>query len=186
MKNFKFLSDKVWSRYKKIVGDFLDNDAGRQKIIWASYIDQMLPFGEDSKPSYDIRAIEALCYYNAFRNWPINSETTSGELDEENLSIIISSQYLRDHGYLNDRGYLDFNWSSDRFIINGIVYKPSGDTQIAQAKDEALAFLIILKRDIDTLIDIEPNIVNQVRDTNHSPIYTSPKNRDIHHVVITT
>lgn len=33
-----------------------------------------------------------------------------------------------------------------------MVYKPSGDTQVSQAKDEALVFLVILKRDRDTKI----------------------------------
>ena len=43
--------------------------------------------------------------------------------------------------------------TGDRFIINGIVYKPDGDTQVAQAKDEALVFLVILKRDRDTVVN---------------------------------
>ena len=50
-------------------------------------------------------------------------------------------------------GYWDFNWEQDRFVINGIVYKPSGDTQTAQAKDEALVFMVILKRDRDTKVE---------------------------------
>ena len=33
------------------------------------------------------------------------------------------------------------------------VYKPDGDTQVAQAKDEALVFLVILKRDRDTVVN---------------------------------
>lgn len=184
MNGFKYVSNKVWNKYKNIVSKFLDNDAGRQKIIWAHYPNQLIPFGEDSKPNYLLRVIEALCYYNAFRNWPINRDTVTGELDEENLSIIISSKYLKDHGYLNSHGYFDFNWSSDRFVINGIVYKPAGDTQVAQAKDEALAFLVILKRDIDTIIEVHPNIINQVRLQDNSPVYKSPTNQDLTNVVI--
>lgn len=87
-----------------------------------------------------------------FRNWPINKATVSGELDDENLSILISKNYIEQIGYLNQEGYWNFNWSEDRFVINGIVYKPSGDTQVSQAKDEALVFLVILKRDRDTKI----------------------------------
>lgn len=151
--NFKYLSDKFWSKYKKIISDFLDNDAGKQKIIWAHQVDQLTPFGEDSVPVYDRIELEVLCYYNAFRNWPINRATPTGELDEENLSIIVSKSYLESRKYLDSNGYFNFDWVSDRFIINGIIYKPSGDTQIAQAKDEAIAFLIILKRDRDTKLD---------------------------------
>lgn len=169
-KSFKYVSNRVWSRYKRIITTFLDNDAGRQDILWAHRLDQLTPFGEDYKPGYFLRTIEALCYYNAFRNWPINRETPSGELDEENLSIIISKQYLESRGYLNAQGYFDFDWSSDRFVINGITYKPSGDTEVAQAKDEALAFLIILKRDMDS--ELGTQIMNWVFDENNQLVFT--------------
>lgn len=156
------VSNRSWDRYKKHIKAFLDNDAGRQTIIWAKHVNEMLSHAEDFVPQYHRIEIEVLCYYNAFRNWPINRATVSGELDEENLSIMISRDYIEnlrggifwknvktDTGVITD-GYWDFNWSEDRFVINGITYKPSGDTQVAQAKDEALVFLIILKRDRDT------------------------------------
>lgn len=153
----KFVSNKAWERYKKIIQDFLDLDAGRQTIHWMRHVDQMLAFAEDSTPKFIDIPIEALCFYNAFRNWPLNKATVSGALDEENLSIYISRSAVEELGYLNDKGYWDFNWVEDRFVINGIVYMPSGDTQVAQAKDEALIFMVILKRDRDT--KIEGNIV---------------------------
>lgn len=149
----KFVLNKVWDNYKKIITNFLDIDAGRQTITWAKAVDQLLSHGEDSTPKYYNIPIEALCYYNSFRNWPINKATISGELDDENLSILISKSYIEQIGYLTSEGYWDFNWSEDRFVINGIIYKPSGDTQVAQAKDEALVFLVILKRDRDIKIE---------------------------------
>ena len=82
-----------------------------------------------------------------------NKATISGELDDENLSILISKSYIEQIGYLTPEGYWDFNWEQDRFVINGITYKPSGDTQTAQAKDEVLVFMIILKRDRDTKVE---------------------------------
>lgn len=142
--------NKSWDKYKKVITTFIDQDAGRQTIIWAKNVDQLLTHGEDYIPKYYPIEIEALCYYNAFRNWPIDKSTIAGELDEESLSILISTEYVRKIGYLNKNGYWDFNWSMDRFVINGIVYKPSGDTQVAQAKDQALVFMVILKRDRDT------------------------------------
>ena len=147
------VSNKAWSKYKRTVQHFLEQDSGRQKIIWASHIDQILSYGEDSLPQYVFNVIEALCYYNAFRNWPINKSSVSGEQDEENLSIMISKQYLADRGYLDSNGYFDFNWAEDRFIINGIPYRPTGDTNVSQAKDEAIVFLIILKRDRDSFFE---------------------------------
>lgn len=149
------VSNKAWSKYKRIVQNFLDQDSGRQEIVWAKHINQILSHGEDSIPQYVFNVIEALCYYNAFRNWPINKSSVSGEQDEENLSIMISRQYLAERGYLDSNGYFDFNWAEDRFIINGIPYRPTGDTNVSQAKDEAIVFLIILKRDRDFLLDPE-------------------------------
>lgn len=131
----------------------MDVDAGRQTIVWAKNVNQLLTHGEDYIPKYYRIDIEVLCYYNAFRNWPINRSTIAGELDDENLSILVTTDYIRELGFLNKEGYWDFNWSMDRFVINGIVYKPTGDTQVAQAKDKALVFMVILKRDRDTKLE---------------------------------
>lgn len=148
----RLVKNRSWDRYKKIINDFLGIDAGRQTITWAKNVNQLLSHGEDEIPKYYNIPIEALCYYNAFRNWPINKATVTGELDDENLSILVTKSYIEQLGYLTPEGYWDFNWSEDRFVINGITYKPSGDTQVAQAKDEALVFMVILKRDRDTKI----------------------------------
>ena len=145
--------NKSWDRYKRIISTFMDKDAGRQSIIWAKNVDQLLTHGEDYIPKYYRIEIEALCFYNAFRNWPINKATVSGELDEENLSILVTMEYIESIGYLNKDGYWDFDWSKDRFVINGQVYKPSGDTQVAQAKGPAFVFMVILKRDRDTKLN---------------------------------
>lgn len=148
---YKFVRNKSWDRYKTIIRRFMDIDAGRQEVIWAKLVDMPPTHSEDFYPVYQSIPIEALCYYNSFRNWPINKETVTGELDDENLSIMVTDTFIQSIGHLNSEGYWDFNWSTDRFIINGIVYKPSGDTQVAQAKDQALVFLVILKRDKESL-----------------------------------
>lgn len=150
----KFVSNKAWATYKNIIKNFMDHDAGRQSITWMRHIDQIGAFGEDGGDQYTPVQIEALCYYNVFRNWPINKPTAAGELDDENLTIYVTKRQIEKLGYINNEGYWQFNWSEDRFIINGIAYKPSGDTQVAQAKDEALCFIVILKRDRDTQIKI--------------------------------
>lgn len=153
------VSNKSWDRYKKHIKAFLDQDAGRQTVIWARHVDQILSHGEDVTPYYERVDIEALCFYNYFRNWPINESTVAGEKDQENLSILISQDYLRnlDGGKyyieLEDGSYsIDLNWAEDRFLINGQHYRPSGNTQVAQAKDEALVYVIILKRDSNTVL----------------------------------
>ena len=44
--------------------------------------------------------------------------------DDENLSILVTKSYIEQLGHLTPEGYWDFNWSEDRFVINGITYKP--------------------------------------------------------------
>lgn len=165
-KRSRYVRNADWDRYKHVVQKFLEDDSGRQTIGWCKHIDQMLFMGEDKIPKYTLILIEALCYYNAFRNWPINKATVSGELDDENLVILIPKSAIQQ--FLNKDGYFQFNWSEDRFIINGIHYKPDGDTEVAQAKDEPIVFQIILKRDRDTIIKAE-NFDNALTDINGVP-----------------
>lgn len=162
----RYVKNVDWDRYKHVVQKFLEDDAGRQKIGWCRNINQMLFMGEDKTPKYTLVILEALCYYNAFRNWPINKSTVSGELDDENLVILIPKSAVKE--YLNEHGYFQFNWSEDRFIINGIPYKPDGDTEVAQAKDEPIVFQIILRRDRDTIIKLE-DFDNTLADINGTP-----------------
>ena len=62
----KFLSNKAWNKYKKIIKDFIDKDAGRQVVTWMRHIDQIGAFGEDVGDQYLPVQLEALCYYNVF------------------------------------------------------------------------------------------------------------------------
>lgn len=161
------VSNRSWDRYKKHIKQFLNQDAGRQSVIWCKHLDQLLSHGEDTIPTYRRVDIEVLVSYNAFRNWPLNSTSVSGESDDENCSLLVSMDYLKNFEggkYLKSidgteaNTYWDLNWQEDRFVINGLTYRPSGDTQLAQAKDEALVFMVILKRDRETV----PNFVKSM------------------------
>lgn len=144
------LSQSDWDDYKNIVNNFIDNDSGKQPFMWLRKINQMLPFGEDSGTLYQPIHMEGLFQYNYIKTWPSNYPTLSGDLSEIDIVLYISARLLSGNGYLNDLGYWDFNWTEDRFYLNGKIYKPSGDTQTAQARDEALLFFIVLKREPDT------------------------------------
>ena len=141
------VSTKEWDKYKSIINDFIDEDAGKQPFVWLRKINQPLAYGEDSGIRYLPVILEGLFQYNYIRTWPANKSTLSGELEGENMVLYISARILRENGYVNEFGYPDLNWSEDRFLLNGKIYKPEGDTQVAQAKDEALLFFIILKRE---------------------------------------
>lgn len=142
------ISDNVWARYGSIITEFIDNDAGKQTIIWKRAITQPQLFGEDNKGKfYPDLEIDVLLAYNFFRAWPINKATTSGELDNQNCVIWISLERLKKLEMLNEEGYPLIDYALDRFVIKGKVYKSSGDTDVAQAKDKSLLFTIILKRE---------------------------------------
>lgn len=143
------IPDKVWKHYSTVVQDFIDADAGKQVITWLRNYSQPDEYGEDDE-QYEKVQLEALFEYNSFRTWPININHISGETDTENAVMYISSRYLEEAGYLNSEGYWDFDRAKDRFILRGIVYKASGDTDMSQAKDQSLLFMIILRREEPT------------------------------------
>lgn len=139
--------NREWGRYKNIVRDFIEVDAGYQPFLWLKKIHAPNLYGEDQPPVYEPIVLRGLFHYNYIRTWPINRNFASGEQEGENQVLYITKSYLDEHGYLTDDGYWDFDWSADRFISNGKVYKPDGDTEAAQAKDEALVFFVILNRE---------------------------------------
>lgn len=142
-----YVPDNAWDQFKNIINHFVDNDAGKQPFLWLRYIEQGLPYGEDSDRLYEPVKLDGLFHYNYIKSWPTNSERVSGELDLTNIVLYISANLLKQGEYLDKYGYWDYNWSEDRFILNGKVYKPGGDTQVAQAKDTPLLFFVILYRE---------------------------------------
>lgn len=149
MANF-LVSDKAWNRYKKVVQRFMDDDTGLQKVTWLKHIKFPLDFGEDnSLDNYTKHEILALINYDSFRTWPANIGTPLGDLDNINCALLISQSRLQEMGFLDESGYWKFDSVLDRFLINGQMYIPKGDTQVAQAKNNVLAFQIILRRQND-------------------------------------
>ena len=136
-----------WERFKDIINDFVDTDAGRQPFLWLRRIEQPLSYGEDSGIIYNPVKLEGLFHYNYIKTWPSNTSRITGDLDITNIVLYISANLLGSNGYMDSYGYWDFNWTEDRFILNGKVYKPGGDTQVAQARDQALLFFVILYRE---------------------------------------
>lgn len=141
------VTNDAWKRYKAIVNDFLEVDAGKQPVTWLKRFDQMLAYGEDTGNRYQPFFLDGLIQYNYIRTWPSLKETISGELDSINIVLYITKRSLEEAGHLTPDGYWDFDWVQDKFVINGKVYSPAGDTQVAQAHDEALLFFVVLKRE---------------------------------------
>lgn len=144
----QLIPDRIWDRYKTVISGFIDNDTGKQAIVWKRAINQPRAYGEDSKEKFfpDI-SLEVLVGYNYMRQWPINKSTTTGENDDQNCVIWVSKNKLSTLGYLDSNGYWVMDQSLDRFLISGKIYKMAGDTQVSQAKDSPLLFMVILKRE---------------------------------------
>ena len=48
---WRMVKNHSWNRYKKIITDFLDWDAGRQTITWAKHVNQYLNHAEEDRKS---------------------------------------------------------------------------------------------------------------------------------------
>ena len=138
-----------WEKYKSIIGEFMDEDAARKSITWLKHVDNPLAYGEDVGSTFIQLELMALVADNSYRTWPVNQTTVSGEVDNQSMAVWVSKRYLETNDLLTPEGYFDFDMSKDRIIIDGVLYKPAGDTQASQANDETLLFMIVLKRDKD-------------------------------------
>ena len=140
----RYLTDKDWMNYKNVLNDFFNNDIGLQPIIWLKHQDIPPEFGEDVN-SYIKVEINGLLHYNYIKLWPYNQPNVTGSDNNMYFAMYLSKSSLREQGHLINE-YIDLNPEQDRFIINNQVYKPSGDSDLAQSKDEPLWVFIILIR----------------------------------------
>lgn len=145
-KNFFGIPPAAWERYKNIINNFINQDAGRQPVLWLQKVNQMLAYGEDNDPVYQPIAFEGLMHYNYIMTWPTRYDSEAGAIDKGNCVLYVSVDLLRNNGYLNEYGYWKYNWAEDKFVVNGKVYKIGEDTQVAQANDQALLFFVVLYR----------------------------------------
>lgn len=146
-KSGTFISDSEWKKYAETIYSFIETAAGLQKITWQKTVNSKNQFGEDQGSKHINVEIEGLIAYNYFRSWPLTQPSTTGDVDKENCVLLLSKDYLHKSGYLNSEGYFEFDSANDRFILEGINYKSSGDTSMSQAKDKPLIFMVVLKRE---------------------------------------
>lgn len=147
----KFISKEAWEKYTKTIHDFVDQDAGLQEFLWlrvkignTRYVLPQ-PHGEDTVHDFDPIKLKGLFHYNYIRTWPYNLYTPTGGLDNTHMVLYITKNQLTERGYIDKYGRWDFDNISDRFILKGQVYKPAGDTPVAQASDDNLMFFIVLQ-----------------------------------------
>jgi len=138
-----------WADYRDTIKNAMASTA-REIIVWKKFRRRLNRFSEDgSSPaiSYDSINLYCLISYDDWRLWPYDKGSVSGKLDYGHAGIILNKDYLNDLGYLNANGYFDFDSGYDKFIIDGITYKPLGDTAVAQAGSDTMLMQLIVQRE---------------------------------------
>ena len=143
----KYLKPATWKKYIDLMNDWHD-DTFQQTVEWRKSL-TLSKNGEDNNwGRHDSVILKGLIHYNYFRSWPMSQSTDTGEIDKENCMIYFNLKYMRDQGLLTPVGdQFMFDPGVDRFIINGVMYKAMGDSQVGQAFDMPLWIFIICKRE---------------------------------------
>lgn len=144
-----------WNSYKKIINSIRD-DFNKETVIWLSHAPTVVSeFNEEKEETYTLIPLDCLVGYNYFRTWPITKHKESGNLDDQNLVILLNVDYLVGLGHTTPDRYFDFQPEKDLFKLKGIIYRGEGDTHLAQASDEPLLQQIILTREETNTGDIK-------------------------------
>ncbi len=136
-----------WARFKTLIQEDAHDTFFQDTITWKRYIEGIDEFMENDVENFNNVDLKCLINYNDFKVWPVNYTTETGELDRQNTVLLFSLKYLNGLGYLNANGNFIYNQSADRFLVNGQIYKATGDTLVSQAKDEPLLLQINLSKE---------------------------------------
>jgi len=141
------LTSAQWQQYRNVVNQASES-FNQDTIIWRRHTRGFQRYGEDTGGVDDYTNITLNCLiaYNIFRTWPMSKETVGGQLDDENIVLVLNKKYLEDLGYLNSDEFFEMDPGKDQFIHRGIEYRSGGETEVAQAGDKPLMFYIMLSR----------------------------------------
>ena len=143
------VSDALWKKYKKMVGWGAES-FNKDQVIFAHQDSNVDRWGEDiniTDPLFTYTNLDVLVQYNYFKTWPSNKETESGQIDRQTMVFLFNREYLRGlGGFLDAHGNFQIEPSADYFIHRGQEYRIEGDTLIAQAQDDPLHVMVIVRR----------------------------------------
>jgi len=142
------LTPAQWQSYIDVI-NLASEGFNQDTITWRRAGREMQRYGEDTAVNKNFTNIDLNCLiaYNIFRTWPMAKETVGGQLDGENIVLILNKKYLEDLGYLNSNGFFEMDPGRDQFIHRGLEYRAGGETEVAQAGTEPLMFYIMLGRE---------------------------------------
>lgn len=142
------LTPAQWQAYRDVIN--LASESFNQDIItWHRFTRGFQRYGEDttSDDHHTEIPLNCLIAYNIFRTWPMTEGNVGGELDKENIVVLLNKDYLEGLGYLNAFGMFAMDPGKDLFTHRGKEYRASGETEVSQAGDEPLMFYIVMKRE---------------------------------------
>lgn len=116
-------------------------------ILWkrcVSYIDR---YQEDDAQTFEDTTLHTLANYNYMRSWPITVPTESGAIDRQSIQLLFLRKEIADLNLLTPEGYIKMDTERDRFVMDGLVYKPVGDTFVSQAGSTDIMISVIVKRE---------------------------------------
>lgn len=140
------MTSALWSKYIKAVNAY-SHSVSNETVIWDRVVVNTDRFGEGEAEQVTQIPLQTLVAYNSFRTWPVDDRTFTGDVDKEYCHLYLNLEYLEKEGFLTSSHQFSFNPGLDRFWINGIKYKPAGDTGTAQANINPLFQILILERD---------------------------------------
>lgn len=140
------LTTNQWAAYRQVI-NLASASFNNESIIWNRVSIKLDRDGDDAnKPTFLPINLNALIQYNIYRTWPIDRSTDTGLIDNQSILIILNKDYLAGLGYITSNNNFDFNPSFDYFTVQGIDYKPMGDTPAGQAGDDPLLVFIVCER----------------------------------------
>lgn len=140
------LSQAQWQEYIDVLNQFHES-AADEIIVWNRKFVERDLHGEDSNIRLDNVNLKCLVLYNYFRSWPITQGTDSGDIDKQSILVYFNLDYLDSLNLLNSSKQFMFDPGYDRFTLRGIIYKPMGDSHVAQAGTRPTSVFIVLKKE---------------------------------------
>lgn len=143
------LSEQDKLDYENLITDAFLNAFASKQLKWVKSKNVVQRFGEDTTGELDSDNpifLPCLINYNYLRSWPITAYTDTGEVDKQSMQILLSKKYLQDTGFLTSDGYWQYSPAFDRFYIDGMELKASGDTAASQAFNDDIFITIIMIR----------------------------------------
>lgn len=136
-----------WADFESAISTDAQDTFFKEIIVWRRTLTNLDRWKEDNLTAQtnDVQ-LKCLINYNFPRSWPVTGYTETGEIDKESMQVLFVKKYLRDLGFIDSNGLFIYNEDLDYFYLNGLKYKPSGDTDASQANTDALIVAVIMLR----------------------------------------